>query len=115
MVGDECRRALRSTSARCRSDNPNAARLAGTSAASSTSASASLRRIGFSSGNDRASRSRGGPSPPWALVSEGGNNTSTAVSLTGRDRCGRGAATGITGGSRRWSGSGSGGNHVPMW
>ena len=74
--------ALRAISSSCRGESPSAARAAGTSADSATSASTSSVRTGVSSGAVRAARSSGAPSPPGCLVSEGGSRTSTGRQAT---------------------------------
>src|SRR4051812_45240725 len=82
MVGESRNRRLRSTSPDCRSERSSAASAAGTSPARSTSAETSFSRTGSSSGYDNAARSRDGPPPPSALVSDGGSSTSTERDTT---------------------------------
>src|SRR3954463_9317598 len=64
-------------SSSCFGERPRAVREAGTSSASLTSASAISVRTDVSSGAVSAARSSGAPSPPGALVSDGGSRTST--------------------------------------
>src|SRR6478735_2909834 len=81
-VGLVQRSAFRAISASCFADRPSAVLAAGTSAASLTSASAISVRTPVSSGAVREASSSGAPSPPGALVSDGGNSTSTGRHAT---------------------------------
>src|ERR1700712_1921667 len=86
MLGASRRAALRSISPSWEAEMPNARRAARRSAARSISSSTNAARSGPNSGELRASRRSGGPSPPSRLVSDGGSSTITATRLAVRQK-----------------------------
>src|SRR4051794_15821311 len=92
MVGLSRSAALRVISSSWAGERPRAARAAGRSPASVTTASTSCARSGVSSGAASAARSSGAPCPPGCLVSEGGSSTST----TGHGTCSSSAPPGTS-------------------